>query len=376
MVEHAREALDPERATVLQASLTELVLDEPVDAAFSNAVFHWIADHDALFARLHAALRPGGRLVAQCGGEGNVERFHEAARAVAVRDPYAALSRGLAGPVELRGRRGDRRAARARRLHRRRDLARALSRHAARPDQLRAHRLPRPPPRAAPRGAPRAHTSSAVCERCGTELDYVRLNIDAKTPLNDQTCAVVALCAQLHGWVLTSNLPPGEMWRMAGVPVRVLIADDQEFLAAGRSPHWIRSANSSWSAWPRARSRPAVSPRSTQPDVALVDVRSARAGPRSRSTRSCPPRPTPACWPTRAVTDADAVTGMLRAGASGYVVRDAPAEKLAAALRGARRERVTREATATGCSTSCSTRCARRTSPARSAPASAPGSGR
>ena len=37
------------------------------------------------------------------------------------------------------------------------------------------------------------------------------------------------------------------------------------------------------------------------------------------------------------VSDHDAVIGMLRAGASGYVVRDAPPEKLAAALRGAAR---------------------------------------
>jgi EAL domain-containing protein (putative c-di-GMP-specific phosphodiesterase class I) len=36
------------------------------------------------------------------------------------------------------------------------------------------------------------------------------------------------------------------------------------------------------------------------------------------------------------LSDDDAVTGMLRAGASGSVVRDAPADKLAAALRGAR----------------------------------------
>src|SRR4051794_41268429 len=78
MVEHARQALDPDRTTVLQADLAELELDEPVDAAFSNAVFHWVPDHDALFARLHAALRPGGPLVAQCGGEGNVARFHAA----------------------------------------------------------------------------------------------------------------------------------------------------------------------------------------------------------------------------------------------------------------------------------------------------------
>ena len=88
MVEHAREALDPDRATVFQADLTELELDEPVDAAFSNAVFHWIPDHDALFARLHAALAraAAGRAVR---GEGNVERFHDAAKDVAAEQPYA-----------------------------------------------------------------------------------------------------------------------------------------------------------------------------------------------------------------------------------------------------------------------------------------------
>ena len=98
MVEHAREALDRERTMVLQANLAELVLDEPVDAAFSNAVFHWIGDHDALFARLHAALRRAAPLVAQCGGEGNVERFHEAARAVADEPPYAEHLGGWTGP--------------------------------------------------------------------------------------------------------------------------------------------------------------------------------------------------------------------------------------------------------------------------------------
>ena len=66
MAEHARQALDG-RATVLQADLTELELAEAVDVVFSRAVFHSIADHDALFARLFAALRPGCRLVALYG---------------------------------------------------------------------------------------------------------------------------------------------------------------------------------------------------------------------------------------------------------------------------------------------------------------------
>ena len=71
MVSEARERLGP-RADVRVADLTELVLEAPVDAILSTATFHWIADHDRLFERLFAALKPGGRLVAQCGGEGNV----------------------------------------------------------------------------------------------------------------------------------------------------------------------------------------------------------------------------------------------------------------------------------------------------------------
>ncbi len=43
-----------------------------VDAILSTATFHWVADHDALFRHLAAVLRPGGRLVAQCGGLGNI----------------------------------------------------------------------------------------------------------------------------------------------------------------------------------------------------------------------------------------------------------------------------------------------------------------
>jgi trans-aconitate 2-methyltransferase len=53
----------------------------PVDAVFSTATFHWVLDHDRLFHRLAAVLRPGGRLVAQCGAAGNIARLIEAVRA-------------------------------------------------------------------------------------------------------------------------------------------------------------------------------------------------------------------------------------------------------------------------------------------------------
>ncbi|MEX2106140.1 MAG: methyltransferase domain-containing protein [Solirubrobacterales bacterium] len=88
MVEKARERLG-DRADYLVADLVELDLPEPVDLIFSTATLHWIPDHDALFARLRANLRPGGRLVAQCGGEGNVAEHTQAIAAVGARPEFA-----------------------------------------------------------------------------------------------------------------------------------------------------------------------------------------------------------------------------------------------------------------------------------------------
>lgn len=88
MIEKAKERLGAD-VTYVVADLAELQVEQPVDLIFSTATFHWITDHDRLFARLHAALKPGGRLVAQCGGEGNVAEYAQAiARAAA--DPQFA----------------------------------------------------------------------------------------------------------------------------------------------------------------------------------------------------------------------------------------------------------------------------------------------
>ncbi len=97
MAEHAHEALG-DRATVFCQDLVELSLPEPVDVIFSNATFHWINDHDALFAALHRTLAPGGRLVAQCGGLGNIDAFRKLADAVAAREPFAPYFSNWHGP--------------------------------------------------------------------------------------------------------------------------------------------------------------------------------------------------------------------------------------------------------------------------------------
>ncbi len=75
MLEVARERLSGhgDRVRFIEADLrAPLDLDGTVDAVLSTATFHWIADHDALFRHLAAVIRPGGWLVAQCGGGDNI----------------------------------------------------------------------------------------------------------------------------------------------------------------------------------------------------------------------------------------------------------------------------------------------------------------
>jgi trans-aconitate 2-methyltransferase len=62
------------RVRVERQDLLSLEVREPADLILSTATFHWINDHDRLFGRLALALKPHGRLVAQCGGEGNISR--------------------------------------------------------------------------------------------------------------------------------------------------------------------------------------------------------------------------------------------------------------------------------------------------------------
>jgi trans-aconitate 2-methyltransferase len=82
MVELARRRLG-DRADVWRQDALDLDLDEPVDAIVSTATLHWVTDHDRLWPRLAGALRPGGRLEVQCGGQGNIDRVREVIEAVA-----------------------------------------------------------------------------------------------------------------------------------------------------------------------------------------------------------------------------------------------------------------------------------------------------
>jgi trans-aconitate 2-methyltransferase len=81
MVEAARRRFAGEpRVRVECQDLLSLEVEETVDLVFSTATFHWIWDHERLFENLARAIKPGGRLVAQCGGEGNISRATNATK--------------------------------------------------------------------------------------------------------------------------------------------------------------------------------------------------------------------------------------------------------------------------------------------------------
>jgi trans-aconitate 2-methyltransferase len=180
MIEAARERLG-DRVELHVADLATFDLGVQADAILSTATFHWIADHDALFERLHAHLCQGGLLVAQCGGHGNIANVHAAARATMADAPYAPHFQDWHGPWNFATPEDTERRLKAARF----DKARAwLMQRPVTPDDAHAYlteinlgahlgRLPE---------ALRSSFVDEVVARLGgapITIDYVRLNIDA-----------------------------------------------------------------------------------------------------------------------------------------------------------------------------------------------------
>jgi EAL domain-containing protein (putative c-di-GMP-specific phosphodiesterase class I)/DNA-binding NarL/FixJ family response regulator len=121
---------------------------------------------------------------------------------------------------------------------------------------------------------------------------------------------------------------------MAGVPVRVLIADDQWFIAAGTTAalesgdgfELVGVAESAMAAAELAESE--------RPDVALVYAH-VTGGADDAVRAILEASPDTHVLAHSGATDHEEIVAMLRAGAGGYVTRDAPAPKLMAAVRGA-----------------------------------------
>ena len=182
MVDKARRELG-EDADVRAADLCELRLapGEHVDAIFSNAVFHWLSDHDALFAALANALRRGGRLSAQCGGAGNVGALHDQTLAAAADAGLAGRFAGWEGPWNFAGPQETERRLRAAGFA---DISCWLEPRPIVPDEPRVYLETVCLGPHLARLAPDEHERllDAVMARVGERptLDYVRLNIVAR----------------------------------------------------------------------------------------------------------------------------------------------------------------------------------------------------
>ncbi len=101
MLDKARSELAQysERVEFHRVDLGDLQLRLDADVVFSAATFHWVADHAALFRGLAGLLKPGGKLHAQCGGEGNLSGFLTLARELAQTPPFAAFLSGFEYPT-------------------------------------------------------------------------------------------------------------------------------------------------------------------------------------------------------------------------------------------------------------------------------------
>jgi trans-aconitate 2-methyltransferase len=95
MVDAARQRLARfgDRIEYVVADLgAQLPIEDELDAILSTATFHWVPDHDVLFANLAAVTRPGGWLVAQFGGAGNI---------ASIQRVLASIGDGWTGPAHF-----------------------------------------------------------------------------------------------------------------------------------------------------------------------------------------------------------------------------------------------------------------------------------
>jgi trans-aconitate 2-methyltransferase len=101
MLASARQHLAPKfgaQVSLVACDFARLPFVHCFDGIVSTAAFHWVLDHDRLFANLRAALAPGGWLEAQCGGGPNVVRVRDRANALIATPKFAGFFAGFREP--------------------------------------------------------------------------------------------------------------------------------------------------------------------------------------------------------------------------------------------------------------------------------------
>lgn len=87
--------------TFRQMDATHLVLPRAFDMAFSSAALHWVDDHEAMLRGVRGCLRPGGRLLFQMGGRGNIVEVLAVVDEVIARSGWRAFFDGFIPPYHF-----------------------------------------------------------------------------------------------------------------------------------------------------------------------------------------------------------------------------------------------------------------------------------
>jgi len=93
----AREHCPPNMA-VERLDIDALAFEDEFDLVFSNATLHWVHDHAAMLRRVYRALRPGGILRAQFGGDGNCPNILACLRSRMAEPRYSRAFAGFRWP--------------------------------------------------------------------------------------------------------------------------------------------------------------------------------------------------------------------------------------------------------------------------------------
>ena len=91
MIEAARNKF-PDLEFIL-ADASSFDLDTEFDAIFSNAALHWVLDYQSCIERMYRHLKPGGRLVLEMGGKGNINNILIPLRSVLHKYGYSTQSK-------------------------------------------------------------------------------------------------------------------------------------------------------------------------------------------------------------------------------------------------------------------------------------------
>lgn len=87
----------------LRMDAADMRLAERFDVAFSNAALHWVKDHAAVLAGVHACLKPGGRILFQMGGRGNAAEVFVAIAKVTQQPRWRRYYEGFTPPYHFYG---------------------------------------------------------------------------------------------------------------------------------------------------------------------------------------------------------------------------------------------------------------------------------